>query len=408
MNFVLQPWQLLIAILAGWIHRQQQEVIEYLRTENQILKEKLGKRRIPLTDDQRRRLAAKGRVLGRKVLESIGRLVTPDTILRWHRLLVAQKGDFSDRAKKKPGRPPVADEIRTLVVRLASENTTWGYDRIQGALANLGHTLSDATVGNILKQHGIDPAPDRKRQTTWQTFLQAHWDVLAAIDFTTVEVWTKTGLVTFYLLFVIELATRRVHFAGCTTNPDQAWMKQIARNLTDAEEGFLSGNRYVLMDRDAKFCEAFRNDLQSGGVESVRLPPRSPNCNAHSERFMRSLKEECLDRLIFFRRIISAPGRSSVPGALSHGTQPPRLGQSPHQRGRRGRAFHRRSAVSGAPRGRLALLLPIRRLAPFVQPRTAEPPGDRTRPKGRVAAYRGRTMPLRQVPRSTTSAQTIH
>ena len=181
MNFVLQPWQLLLAILAGWSNRQQQDVIEYLRTENQILKEKLGKRRILLTDDQRRRLAVKGKVLGRKVLESVGTLFTPDTILRWHRLLVAHKWDFSDRLKKKPGRPP-SPTNPALVVRLASENPTWGYDRIQGALANLGHTISDATVGNILKQHGIEPAPDRKRQTTWQTFLQAHWDVLAAVD----------------------------------------------------------------------------------------------------------------------------------------------------------------------------------------------------------------------------------
>ena len=140
MNFVLQPWQRLLASLAGWSTRQQQEIIEYLRTENQILKEKLSKRRIVLTDDQRRRLAVKGKVLGRRVLETIGTLFTPDTILRWHRLLVAQKWDFSEYSKKKPGRPPVPDEIRTLVVRLASENPTWGYDRIQDALANLGHT----------------------------------------------------------------------------------------------------------------------------------------------------------------------------------------------------------------------------------------------------------------------------
>jgi putative transposase len=300
MNFVLPPWQLLIAILAGWSNPQQQEVIEYLRTENQILKEKLGKRRILLSDDQRRRLAVKGKVLGRKVLESIGTLFTPDTILRWHRLLVAQKWDYSDRVKKKPGRPPVAGEIRTLVVRLASQNPTWGYDRIQGPLANLGLAITAATVGNILKASGIEPVPDRKRQTTWQTFLHAHWDVLAAVDFTTVEVWTKNGLVTFYLLFVMEFATRRVHFAGCSTNPDQAWMKQVARNLTDAEDGFLNGKRYILMDRDAKFSAAYRAILENAGVEPVRLPPRSPNLNAYQERFMRSLKEECLDRLVFF------------------------------------------------------------------------------------------------------------
>jgi hypothetical protein len=196
MNFVLQPWQLFLFIIAGWINRQQQERIEYLRTENQILREKLGKGRILLADDQRRRLAVQGKVLGRKVLEQIGTLFTPDTILRWHRLLVAKKWDYSDRRQKKAGRPPVSDEVNELVLRLAKENPRWGYDHIQGALANLGHSVSDTTVGNILREHGIEPAPQRQRKTTWKTFLKAHWDVLAAIDFTTVEVWTIKGLVT--------------------------------------------------------------------------------------------------------------------------------------------------------------------------------------------------------------------
>jgi transposase InsO family protein len=212
----------------------------------------------------------------------------------------AKKWDYSERRKQTPGRPPVADEIRELVLRLARENPSWGYDRIQGALANLGHEVSDTTVANILKEHGIEPAPERKRQTTWKTFLKAHWDVLAAVDFTTIEVWGKKGLVTVYLLFVMELATRRVHFAGCTTTPDEIWMKQIARNLTAADDGFLEGKRYVLMDRDTKFSAAFRNILEESGVEPVLLPPRSPNLNAHIERFHRSLKEECLDRIIFF------------------------------------------------------------------------------------------------------------
>ena len=142
----------------------------------------------------------KGKVLGRQRLEQIGTLFTPDTILRWHRTLVAKKWDYSKR-RKSVGRPPVGQEIVDLVVRFARENVTWGYDRIQGALVNLGHMISDQTVGNILKEHGIEPAPERKRQTTWKTFLKAHWDCLAAIDFTTVEVWTKGGLVTYYLLF---------------------------------------------------------------------------------------------------------------------------------------------------------------------------------------------------------------
>jgi len=300
MSFILHPWQLLLAILAGWANQQQQQIIEFQRTEIDVLKEKLGKKRIILNDDQRRRLAVKAKVLGRKVLQEIGSLFTPDTILRWHRELVAQKWDYSDWRKKKPGRPPTAEEIAHLVVQMARENPSWGYDRIVGALANLGHQISDQTVGNILKAHGIEPAPERKRQTTWKTFVSSHWDVLGAIDFTTIEVWTKGGLVTFYLLFVMELATRRVHFAGCTPNPDKLWMKQVAWNLTDAEGGFLIGKRYVLMDRDGKFCPAFRAILKTEGVEAVLLPPRSPNLNAHLERFHRSLQEECLDRMIFF------------------------------------------------------------------------------------------------------------
>lgn len=156
-----------------------------------------------------------------------------------------------------------------------------GFDKIQGALANLGHEISDQTVGNILKQRGIEPTSDRQRQTTWATFIKSHWDVLAAIDFTTVEVWTKGGLVTFYLLFVMEVATRRVRFAGCTTNPDGLWMKQIAKNLTDCEDGFLNGKRYVLMDRDGKFCPAFQEVLRASGVEPVPLPPKSPNLNGY-------------------------------------------------------------------------------------------------------------------------------
>ena len=209
MSFVLHPWHLLLVILAGWANQLQQQIIDFQRMEIDVLKKKLGKKRIILNDDERRRLAVKAKVLGRKVLQEIGCLFTPDTILRWHRELVAQKWDYSNRWEKKPGWPPTSEEITQLVVQMARENLSWGYDRIVGALANLGHQISDQTVGNILKAHGIEPAPERKRQTTWKTFVSSHWDVLRAIDFTTIEVWTKGGLVTFYLLFVMELATRR-------------------------------------------------------------------------------------------------------------------------------------------------------------------------------------------------------
>ena len=175
---------------------------------------------------------------------------TPDTILRWHQQLVARKWDYSDRKKKEPGRPRIRQVIVDLTLQLARENPTWGFDRIKGELAKVGYRISDATAANILKAHGIEPAPIRKRTGSWATFLKSHWDVMAAIDFTTVEVWTKSGLVTFYLLLVMELKTRRVHFAGCTTSPDETWVRQMARELTNHEDGFLKGKRYLIMDRD--------------------------------------------------------------------------------------------------------------------------------------------------------------
>jgi putative transposase len=141
MSFIIQPWQLYLVILAGWINRQQQEVIEYLRTENVVLKEQLDKKRILLTDDQRRRLAVKGKILGRKALEQFGTLFTPDTILRWHRTLVAQKWDYSDRTEKKPGRPRIRQVIVELTLKMARENPSWGYDRIQGEMAKVGYPL---------------------------------------------------------------------------------------------------------------------------------------------------------------------------------------------------------------------------------------------------------------------------
>ena len=215
MNFVLRPWQLLLLILAGWINRDQQDAIEYLLTENQVLREKLGKGRILLNDDQRRRLAVKGKVLGRKSLGKLAKIVRPDTLLRWHRELIARKWDHSDK-RQSVGRPRIRQQIVDLALRMAQENPSWGYDRIQGALANLGFHISDTTVGNILKAHGIEPAPERESRTAWRTFLAAHWDSIAAADFTTVEVWTRSGLVTFYVLVVMHLKTRRIEIAGAT------------------------------------------------------------------------------------------------------------------------------------------------------------------------------------------------
>jgi putative transposase len=177
-------------------------------------------------------------------------------------------------------------------------NSGWGYNRISGALANLGHKVSDQTVGNILKNHGIPPTPKRSQKTTWKEFISAHMAVLAGTDFFTVEVLTWRGPVTYYVLFFIQLETRRITLAGITRHPTTEWMLQMARNATDESAGCLIGQRYLLHDRDVKFCAEFRDVLRSGGVRPLRLPARSPNLNAFAERWVRSVKDECLSKLI--------------------------------------------------------------------------------------------------------------
>lgn len=189
--------------------------------------------------------------------------------------------------------------ISALIVRMATENPSWGYTRIQGALANLGHRVGRGTVANVLMRNGIEPAPQRGKRSSWATFLKSHWEVLAAADFLSVEVWTGKGLVTHYLLFVINLADRLVHIAGITTNPTENWMLQVGRNMTDAIDGALSAKRYLILDRDTKYSAAFRKVVGESGTAVIRLPPRSPNLNAFAERFVRSIKEECLNRVIF-------------------------------------------------------------------------------------------------------------
>jgi transposase InsO family protein len=297
MATVLQPWQILVAAFAGWITRQQDAVIEYLREENRVLKQQLGRKRLRLTDDQRRRLAVRGKALGYRMLSEVATIVTPDTILRWHRQLIAQKWTHKRRS---PGRRRVMQVIAELTTRMARENPRWGYTRIQGALHNVGHRVGRTTIATILKRNGIDPAPERGKRTTWNQFLKAHWDVIAAADFFTVEVWAPRGLVTVYVFFIIELTTRKIEIAGITASPKEAWILQVGRNVTDPVDGFLAEKKFLILDRDSKFSWAFRDLLDDSGVEIVRLPPRSPNLNAYAERFVKSIKDECLNRMIFF------------------------------------------------------------------------------------------------------------
>ena len=291
-------WKHLLAYITGTVDQELLLRNEYLVTENRILRSQI-KGRLRLSDGERKALAEIGHKLGKQALQEVANLVTPDTMLGWHRKLVAQKCDGSTQ-RQSPGRPTIAPELEALIVRLARDNRSWGYDRIVGALANLGYTVSAQTVGNVLKRHGLPPAPERKRTTTWKEFIRTHLDVLVATDFFTAEVWTLGGLVTYYVLFFMHLGSRQVHVAGVTPHPNEAWMVQVARNVTMEAWGFLSPGRYLIHDRDTKFCAAFQQLIDDAGVERVVLPPRSPNLNAYAERWVRSVKEECLSRVILF------------------------------------------------------------------------------------------------------------
>jgi putative transposase len=246
-----------------------------------------------LADDQRRRLAVLGQRLGRGRLREFATLVTPDTILRWHRKLIARKWTY---AGQRTGRPGVMAEIRRLVGRMATDNPNWGYTRIQGALKNVGHRVARSTIASILKAEGIPPG--RERPTAWRTFLRAHWPALVAADFFTTEVWTVRGLVTYYTLFVIELESRRVQVVGSTRHPDEAFVLQAMRHLTSGGEAFLRQGRMLICDRDSAWSRAVLEFLGREGIRIIRTPVRAPNCNAYAERFVRSIKGECLDRVI--------------------------------------------------------------------------------------------------------------
>ena len=234
----------LLMVVSGWVHRHQLLSSNFSRprtacSRNDCEESESGSPTLSVL------FWRKAKAVGRNALLELDTIVSPDTLLRWHRRLVAQKWDFTHR--RGPGRPGIMRHLSALIVRMAQENPRWGYTRIQGALANLSHKVGRGTVANVLKRNGIEPSPERSRRTLWSTFLKAHWKVLAARYFLTVEVWTGRGLVTHYLLFIISLADRVVNIAGITTRPDESWMLQVARNATDSQAGALNAKRYLQM-----------------------------------------------------------------------------------------------------------------------------------------------------------------
>lgn len=293
----MHTWHLLLVLLAGWMNRQQQEVIEYLKEENRVLREKLGGKRILLNDAQKRRLATVAAKLGRNLLHQCATLFSPETLLTWHRKLVAAKYDGSGKRGPKPKK---ANEIRDLVLKMKAENPDWGYGHIHGELKGLGYKVSWQTVRRIMIEHGLIDDPKHTKKMNWTTFIKAHFESVAACDFFSVEAWTPKGLTRFMVYFVIDVATRKVQIAGVDEVPDEAYMLQMARNLTDPEHGFLKDKRFLIHDRDPLFTIHFRKTLKAGGIRSLKMPKQSPNLNAYSERFVQTIKNECTDKMIFF------------------------------------------------------------------------------------------------------------
>ena len=304
-------WVRILAYITGTVDQELLVRNEYLAAENRILRAQI-KGRLLLSDPEKKTLAEIGYRLGRKALEDVANTAKPDTILGCYRRHVARKFDGS-KARRYPGRLRIEPELEHLVVRMVKENVDWGYDRIVGALANLGYTLR--------------------------------------------------GLVTYYVLFFIHLESGRVEVAGITLHPNEAWMKQIARNVTMDEWDFLENRRYLIHDRDTKFTDSFRAIVKSSQVEPLKLPTQSPNLNAYAERWVRSVKEEALSKLILFgeaslRRTLreylrhfhqerNHQGKSNVLLFPMHHPSAPSSGRSVHCRERLGRLlkyYHREAA----------------------------------------------------------------
>jgi transposase InsO family protein len=283
---------LVCRLLGAGGHRTEERDIELLVLRHQVKVLQRQVKRPRLNRRDRVLLAAASRAMSRSRWTSF--VVRPGTLLRWHRELVRKKWTY--RRTGQPGRPPIDPDARDLIVRLGRENPRWGYQRIRGELRKLGIRISATTVRTILLRAGLDPAP-RRTGPTWREFLRTQAAGILATDFFTVE---TIGLTTLYVLFFIELSTRRVHLAGVTARPDSAWVTQQARNLAIEER--LSGVRFLVRDRDAKFTGPFDAVLRAEGVRIIRTPIRAPRANAFAERFVRTVRQECLDHVLIYGR----------------------------------------------------------------------------------------------------------
>jgi putative transposase len=276
--------------LLGRRRRSKELEILVLRHELAILRRQASQPKLTRAD--RALLAAWSRSLPRAAWA--GFPVTPETLLRWHRQLVARRWTYSHA---RPGRPRLASSLRTLILRLARENPHWGYRRIVGELKGLGITVSATSVRKVLREEGLQPAPERTR-SSWPAFLRAQAASVLACDFLTVE---TAFLQRIYVLFFISLATRRIEYVACSSNPDGRWISQQARNLV-MQPGDEQPFRFLIHDRDAKFSRAFDEVFRTEGIKVIRTPVQAPNANAFAERWVRTLRTDCLDRILILGR----------------------------------------------------------------------------------------------------------
>ena len=295
---------LMLRLLAGRVLKREHQVLlaelAFLRAENAYYRQQMPTTRFAFTVAWRRRFAETGAALGWARLKQVCTVAAVGTIQRWNAML--RKGTLSVKVAAR-GRPrtPVATE--QLVLRMSKENPSWGALRIVGELKKVGITICVRTISAIWKRHGVEPPDPQRRMhdSIWKPFLADHADEIVATDFFTADVWGWLGKKTVYVLFYIHLATRRVHLVGLTEHPDEAYMQQIGRNETMQDVGWLKqvGAKYMIHDRDTKYCASWKQILKQGGVETLAIPANSPNLNAYAERWVRSIKNECIRRLTF-------------------------------------------------------------------------------------------------------------